>query len=998
MQWSPFLVAGAVFLSGAGLASAGPQGPVDRPTTDARLRDFIDRDPAAVRTPVEGVPQLLRPADVDTAGLRGMDAPWVTRARAVTVDTESFAAAMPGERRRLEFNLFDDVRFTGVLERLEERVFNSYTWFGSLDGIEGGQFVLVSHKGVLALNVFAPGIGSFQVRSIGADLHVVQEVDRGPIGCGIDMLAPPPADDGDGDDVGTRPRGGTRGETDAAPIIDIMIVWTEDAQAEAGTVVAMETQAIIAVDSVNLAFFNSDIDARMRLVFSSLLPGYFEAIPNSYGTELERLTFMNDGQLENVHTMRDEYGADLVAMFISHTANGIAGVAWVLPSLGAVDNDKWGFSVDHWALSSIPGFSVLAHELGHNFGCVHERENSSGPGIFPYSYGYETEVEEGMEDQAFHTIMAYDCADGADCQEAPHFSNPDVLFLGRPTGVAPGLIGQADCALTINNTAPILANYRASVEEVDEYEQKVSPITVTFDGALPNGNSRDPWISGDGRFLALLSEATNLVSPMTMVDGRQVYLLDRDADHDGRLDEADGVSLELFSINDEMGMYGDGDSGRPTVSADACRVAFESLATDLVPNDANGRQDIFMRVRVGSPPDPLCPLPLFFSGLTDRVSLSFDNSATPMVERDPDGSSHRPLVSRDGTFVVFESTARNLVDTDLDNVGDDQTTLRDIYLRELESAKTRRVSVGLERGPGNTVVQTDPDGASEWASVTDRIDSGFGKVMVAFQSRATNLLSPDGEDLGNTTQIYVREMSLVTSSSEIHRVSIFDDGTDFGVPANGHCFRPSISADGRFVAFESLATNLDPSIEDENATYDVFVHDRDVSGSGNFDQPGNRATYLVSRSNFGDQGNQISWDARLNADGSVVVFGSYASNLVPGDSNERFDIFRREWLPDGTGFTELVSRSMTGSVANDHSFSPSISDDGAQVAFYSLATDMFPDDLNESSDVFVYDGRTIYGDVDGDCAVGFSDLNDLLDNWGASVPPGRFGDLNGDGV
>lgn len=996
MQWNVMRTV-SLFVLGLAVATAPGQAidlsQSDRPTMDRELARFVDRDFREVSDQHRGAPDLVSPLrGPAVADLRGMSAPWVTRGRAVTVHAEAFAFAMPGRDDRITFNLFDDVQFTGVFKRLEERVFNSYSWFGELEGVEGGQFILVSHKGVVAANIHAPGIGAFQVRYAADGIHVVQEVRRpAEASCGVNDLLQHPG----GDIVQFRPRGMDGGESS---IIDIMIVWTEDAQAEAGSVVAMETQAVIAVDSVNVAFENSLIDARLRLVFMTPLSGYFEAVPNSYNTELTRLTVNGDVQLDDVHTMRDEYGADLVAMFISHTAQGVAGLAWVLTDINAMDNDQRGFSVNHWALSSLPGVSVLAHELGHNFGCVHERENSSFQGAYPYAYGHELEVVEGLEDEAFHTIMAYDCVDSTPCQEAPHFSNPDVEFLGMPTGVAPGSPGQAHCAMVINNTAPLVAAFRASVVGSD-VEGELTPATMTFDGELPDGDSRDPAISGNGRYVAFLSDATNLADPSVMLAGDQVYVLDRDADQDGDYNEPAASSVRLMSRADESGNDpADRSSLRPSMSFDGCRTVYGSVAENLVIGDENNYQDIFASVLVTDPPDPICSFPILFEGLTDRVSVSFDNSTTPNVERDPDGASSRPNVSRDGRFVAFQSRAQNLIDLNNDNLGDDMTSTEDIYLRDLDSARTYRISVGLGYDEFNIVQPADPDGASEWPAVSDRIGMGSSTVMVAFQSRATNLLSADGEDLGGNTQIYVREIGLFTSVSEMTRISIFDDGTELGEPANGHCFRPSISADGRFVSFESLATNLDGTIEDQNETYDVFVHDRDVSGSGIFDVPGNRATYLVSKSTSGDQANQIAWDARLSEDGGTVVFGSYASNLAAGDVNLRFDIFRRVWQSDGTGVTTLVSRSLSGQVGDDHSFAPSISNDGKQIAFYSLATNLYADDTNERADIFVFDNREVFGDIDGDCLVGFTDLNDLLDVWGQAVPSGTMGDLNGDGV
>ncbi|MBI4470036.1 MAG: PD40 domain-containing protein, partial [Acidobacteria bacterium] len=162
--------------------------------------------------------------------------------------------------------------------------------------------------------------------------------------------------------------------------------------------------------------------------------------------------------------------------------------------------------------------------------------------------------------------------------------------------------------------------------------------------------------------------------------------------------------------------------------------------------------------------------------------------------------------------------------------------------------------------------------------------------------------------------------------------------------------RPSISADGRFVAFESEATNLVPG--DGNSAHDVFVRDR-LTG----------VTERVSVSSTGTEaiGDQYfySVSASISADGRFVAFDSSATNLVPGDGNNAHDVFVRDRL---TGVTERVSVSSTGTEAigdpYDYSGSASISADGRFVAFESDATNLVPGDTNKARDIFVRDRLT----------------------------------------
>jgi archaellum component FlaF (FlaF/FlaG flagellin family) len=167
------------------------------------------------------------------------------------------------------------------------------------------------------------------------------------------------------------------------------------------------------------------------------------------------------------------------------------------------------------------------------------------------------------------------------------------------------------------------------------------------------------------------------------------------------------------------------------------------------------------------------------------------------------------------------------------------------------------------------------------------------------------------------------------------RVSVATGGTQ----GNGDSFIPAISADGRYVTFQSIASNLVPG--DTNSTFDVFVRDR-RSGT----------TQRVNVATDGTQANGDSFSLAISADGRYVTFQSIASNLVPGDTNDRTDVFVRD-LRSGT--TQRVSVATGGTQANGDSDIPAISADGRYVAFESGASNLVPGDTNHSEDVFVRD-------------------------------------------
>lgn len=271
------------------------------------------------------------------------------------------------------------------------------------------------------------------------------------------------------------------------------------------------------------------------------------------------------------------------------------------------------------------------------------------------------------------------------------------------------------------------------------------------------------------------------------------------------------------------------------------------------------------------------------------------------------GQSEDGVISASGRYVAFMSYASNLVASD----GNGQL---DVFVRDRISATTERVSVGTGGVEGNNE-SAGPD-------ISD--DGRF----VAFYSSASNLVPGDTTPYGD---VFVRDRQ--TGATE--RVSV---GLG-GVPSNGNSFDPAISADGRFVAFGSDASNLVAG--DTNDHIDIFVRDRQTS-----------STVRASVRTGGAQGNDGSLPATISADGRFVAFISEASNLVAGDTNLSADVFVRDLK---NGVTERVSVSTAGVQSEHNCFDPVISADGRFVAFHSQARNLVPDDTNGTSDVFIRD-------------------------------------------
>jgi RHS repeat-associated protein len=233
------------------------------------------------------------------------------------------------------------------------------------------------------------------------------------------------------------------------------------------------------------------------------------------------------------------------------------------------------------------------------------------------------------------------------------------------------------------------------------------------------------------------------------------------------------------------------------------------------------------------------------------------------------------------------------------------------------SAQSASASATTGAGGGGT--SGDADGAS-----SNPVMSADGRYAV-FRSDATNLVAGDTNGVGD---IFLRDRQANTTT----RVSVASGGAQ----ANAASALAAISDDGRYVAYQSDATNLVSG--DTNAATDIFLFDRVAA-----------TTIRVSVDSLGAQANGASQDAALSADGSTVAFGSAGTNLVSGDTNAKSDVFVR--LASGTTVRASVTNS--GGQGDDTSSNASLSSDGSNVAFASLATNLVTGDTNNRSDVFI---------------------------------------------
>lgn len=250
-------------------------------------------------------------------------------------------------------------------------------------------------------------------------------------------------------------------QTNNTPI-SVLVVYTPEARAAAGGTAAIQARATQAVNDANTAYQNSGVQIQLRLVYVGEV-NYPES--GNFYTDLYRLTLPSDGFMDEVHQLRNQYQADMVSLLINNMQ--YCGLGW----LGAAASwaDAYMFSTTNQYCAA---YLTFAHELGHNMGANHNKENAGGSGAYSYSYGHH------LANGAYRTVMAY--APGA---RIPYFSNPNVSYLGYPTGVA----NQADNTQTLNNTAATISGFRGTrysiSGQVTSDGQPLSGVTVSG-GAL----------------------------------------------------------------------------------------------------------------------------------------------------------------------------------------------------------------------------------------------------------------------------------------------------------------------------------------------------------------------------------------------------------------------------------------------------------------------------------------------------------------------------------
>ena len=417
----------------------------------------------------------------------------------------------------------------------------------------------------------------------------------------------------------------------------------------------------------------------------------------------------------------------------------------------------------------------------------------------------------------------------------------------------------------------------------DRQTGTTAEVSVSSAGVPADSDSdKDTRMSPDGRYIGFVSSASNLVPQSRGCNLWQAYV------HDRTLHTTTQASVS------STGAPGDGSGGSECgVSADGSVAVYSTSSSNLVADDTNGRADVYIRDLAAA--------------TSSRASVSSSGfQGTAYV----DVSSAVVAMTPDARHVVLVSRSTNLVScVRLDDY--------QVFVRDLDTGMTELISIPLDGGYVS--------GVSAPGVISD--DARF----VAFTSESSRLV---GDDSNNAPDVFLRDRLMRTTS----RISVATNGAQHnGVGFTGD---PSISADGRFVAFHSDASNL-AGIPDSNGAEDVFVRDTALN-----------TTRILSVAPGGAPGNSGSHGAAISGDGQRVAFTSEASDLVPGDTNNAADILM---VPRAGGPAVRVSVATGGAQSDGRSENASISGDGRYVAFLSSATNLVPADTNGIADTFVRD-------------------------------------------
>jgi hypothetical protein len=345
----------------------------------------------------------------------------------------------------VDMNFFADtaitVRWRSVTQTDD---FKSFVWTGVVEGYPLGDAIFIVSDSMVTGNVTRGDGLVYELRPAADGGQWVIEMDQRQLPAELPPLPTPPEPEDASAAVPPR----DVAAADDGSTIDVMVVYSPAVTAKAGGAQAAQQLVQLGVAETNRGYQNSGVIQRVRLVYSGEVP-YVET--GTFSTDLTRLKTTDDGYLDGVHALRDTYSADLVSLWVE--GGDACGLGYLLSDPTRPRPDL-GFSVV--SRSCATGYYSFGHEMGHNMGASHARDDGTGPGAYPYSYGFKNIAGSN----SFRTVMAYD--NNCSCTRVLYWSNPGVQYNGRPVGKDQTASDSAANFLTLNNTRNLIANYRSA--------------------------------------------------------------------------------------------------------------------------------------------------------------------------------------------------------------------------------------------------------------------------------------------------------------------------------------------------------------------------------------------------------------------------------------------------------------------------------------------------------------------------------------------------------
>ena len=497
-----------------------------------------------------------------------------------------------------------------------------------------------------------------------------------------------------------------------------------------------------------------------------------------------------------------------------------------------------------------------------------------------------------------------------DFQQEPSLS----LTIEANDGQAANAIGGSTVAIEVRKVAPTytITASNSSVAEGNSAGNTITytvirsgdggqtgEVAITLSGDAVEG--RDYVVSGlSGGTLAFAQGATTASFTVTTVPD---HLVEANRSITATVGSSTTVSSTVLIRDDDRpnsyNLAVQGSNNPKAISADGTKILFVSSASNLVANDTNGQDDLFVKDLQTGEITPVATRPDGF--VAGRVNY-FDPA----------------FFSSDGTKVLFASYASDLVASDTN--GDMDVFVKDLTTGTVQLASSKLGQNGTTGNSFSYPVAFSPDGNT-----------------VLFYSEASDLVA---NDTNGTLDAFVKD--LTTGTVQLVASKLGQSGTT----GNGHSYPLAFSPDGTKVLFYSEASDLVPS--DTNGRLDAFVKDLTTG-----------TVQLVS-SKLGQSdtiGNGSSYPVAFSPDGTKVLFYSDASDLVPSDTNGTADAFVKDLT---TGTVQLVSSKLgqNGTTGNSYSYPVAFSPDGTKVLFFSSASDLVPSDTNGRQDAFVKDLTT----------------------------------------